>query len=134
VDKPWRELPRKLRDWILFTDETPTVPVYPGFTPKETRQALRSKTEPAYMGTFTSARNYVLHTFAGTQSAMMKKRVAQYMVSTPCPACAGKRLKPEALAVTFAGHDIGALSRMTIADAARILQPAAEGRLQDVAS
>ena len=132
VDKPWRELPRKLRDWILFTDETPTVPVYPGFTPKETRQALRHKTEPAYMGTFTSARNYVLHTFATTQSAMMKKRVAQYMVSTPCPVCAGKRLKPDALAVTFAGHDIGALSQMPIEDAARILQPAAEGRLQDV--
>ena len=28
VDKSWRELPRKDRDWILFTDEQPTVPVY----------------------------------------------------------------------------------------------------------
>ncbi|MEJ8835171.1 excinuclease ABC subunit UvrA [Ramlibacter sp. AN1133] len=132
VDKPWRELPRKLRDWILFTDETPTVPVYPGFTPKETRAALRSKVEPAYMGTFTSARSYVLHTFASTQSAMMRKRVMQFMVSTPCPVCEGKRLKPEALSVTFAGHDIGALSQLTIDDVARILAPAAEGRLQDV--
>ena len=33
VDKPWRELPKKDRDWILFTDEQPTVPVYAGFTP-----------------------------------------------------------------------------------------------------
>lgn len=134
VDTPWRDLPRKVRDWILFTDETPTVPVYPGFTPKETKAALRSKTEPAYMGTFTSARNYVLHTFASTQSAMMKKRVSHYMVSTPCPACAGKRLKPEALSVTFAGHDIGALSQLPIEDVVRILRPAAEGRLQDVAT
>ncbi|MFL5247055.1 MAG: excinuclease ABC subunit A, partial [Myxococcales bacterium] len=123
VDTPWRDLPKKVRDWILFTDETPTVPVYPGFTPKETKQALRLKTEPAYMGTFTSARNYVLHTFASTQSAMMRKRVAQFMVSTPCPACAGKRLKPEALAVTFAGHDIGALSQLPIEEVARILAP-----------
>jgi excinuclease ABC subunit A len=30
VDKPWRELPKKDRDWILYTDETPTVPVYAG--------------------------------------------------------------------------------------------------------
>lgn len=132
VDTPWRELPRKVRDWILFTDETPTVPVYPGFTPKETKAALRHKTEPAYMGTFTSARNYVLHTFAGSQSAMMKKRVSQFMVSAPCPACGGKRLKPEALAVTFAGHDIGALSQLPIEQVARILQPAAQGRLDDV--
>ena len=132
VDKPWRELPRKLRDWILFTDETPTVPVYPGFTPKETRAALRSRMEPAYMGTFTSARSYVLHTFASTQSAMMRKRVAQFMVSTACPVCDGKRLKPQALAVTFAGLDIGALARLPLDEVARIVAPTPEGRLQDV--
>jgi tyrosyl-tRNA synthetase len=33
VDKPWRELPKKDRDWILFTDEQPTVPVYAGYDP-----------------------------------------------------------------------------------------------------
>jgi excinuclease ABC subunit A len=132
VDTPWRELPRKVRDWILFTEETPTVPVYPGFTPRETRAALRSKAEPAYMGTFSGARKYVLNTFATTQSAMMKKRVSRYMVSTPCPVCGGKRLKPEALSVTFAGHDIGALSQLPIEEVAQILRPAAEGRLQDV--
>src|SRR5579871_6183701 len=27
VDTPWRELPRKDRDWILFTEDQPTVPV-----------------------------------------------------------------------------------------------------------
>ncbi|MCG2591193.1 excinuclease ABC subunit UvrA [Ramlibacter sp. XY19] len=129
VDTPWRELPKKVRDWILFTDETPTVPVYPGFTPKETKQALRAKTEPAYMGTFTSARNYVLHTFAHSQSAMMKKRVSHYMVSSACPACEGKRLKREALQVTFAGYDIGALSQLPIEQVLEVLRPAAEGHL-----
>ncbi|MGM9486021.1 excinuclease ABC subunit A [Ideonella sp. YS5] len=110
VDKPWRELPRKTREWILFTEEQPTVPVYAGFTPAETREALRRKTEPSYQGTFTSARRYVLHTFATTQSAMMKRRVSRYMIGGPCPVCHGKRLKPEALAVTFAGLDIAELS------------------------
>ena len=37
VDTPWRELPRKTRDWILFTDEQPTVPVYAGFSRAEVR-------------------------------------------------------------------------------------------------
>ena len=36
VDRPWRELRRKDRDWILFTEDQPTVPVYAGFTPEET--------------------------------------------------------------------------------------------------
>src|SRR6202047_2762602 len=43
VDRPWRDLPKKDRDWILFTEEQPVVPVYAGFTPEETRRALRRK-------------------------------------------------------------------------------------------
>ena len=128
VDTPWRELPKKTRDWILYTDEQPTVPVYAGFTPAETRAALRRKAEPSYMGTFTGARHYVLHTFATTQSPLMKKRVARFMTGALCPVCHGKRLKREALAVTFAGHDIGALAHMTLSQVADVLRPASEGR------
>jgi excinuclease ABC subunit A len=95
VDTPWRDLPKKDRDWILFTEETPTVPVYAGFTRAEVKEAIKRKTEPSYMGTFTGARRYVLHTFANTQSALMKKRVSQFMVSSACPTCRGKRLRPE---------------------------------------
>jgi excinuclease ABC subunit A len=128
VDVPWRKLPKKDRDWILFTEDTPTVPVYPGFTPKETRAALRRKEEPAYMGTFSGARRYVLHTFATTQSALMKKRVSRYMVGSVCPRCHGKRLKPEALSVTFAGMDIGEMAALPLERMAHALRPAAEGR------
>jgi excinuclease ABC subunit A len=127
VDKPWRELPKKTRDWILFTEEQPTVPVYAGFTPAETRAALRSKMEPSYQGTFMGARKYVLHTFATTQSALMKNRVARFMVGGDCPACKGKRLKPEALSVRFAGHDIGEIARMPLAQFAEVLRPVAAG-------
>ncbi len=111
VDRPWRELPKKDRDWILYTEETPTVPVYAGYTPAETRRALKRKEEPSYMGTFTGARKYVLETFAKTESAAMKKRVARFMVSSECPACHGKRLRPEPLSVRFAGLDIADMSR-----------------------
>ncbi|MCD2515854.1 excinuclease ABC subunit UvrA [Massilia sp. G4R7] len=128
VDTPWRDLPKKDRDWILFTDETPTVPVYAGLTPKETKAALRRKDTPSYQGTFTGARRYVLQTFANTESASMKKRVARYMVSTECPLCRGKRLRREALAVTFAGIDIMELSRMPLARLADLLTPYAAGQ------
>ncbi|MEM5367684.1 excinuclease ABC subunit UvrA [Paraburkholderia azotifigens] len=127
VDTPWRDLPKKDRDWILFTDEQPTVPVYAGLTPKETRAALRRKDEPSYQGTFTGARRYVLHTFANTQSALMKKRVSQYMVGSACAACDGKRLKKEALSVKFAGLDIGEFSQLPLSELASILEPVARG-------
>jgi hypothetical protein len=63
VDRPWRELPKKDRNWILFTEEQPTVPVYAGYTPAEVRRALKRKDEPTCQGTFTSARKHVLQTF-----------------------------------------------------------------------
>jgi excinuclease ABC subunit A len=123
VDTPWRELPRTDRDWLLFTDEQPTVPVYAGFEPHEVRRALKRKDPPSYMGTFTGARKYVLQTFATTESATMKKRVARYMVSTDCAACHGKRLKPDALSVTWAGLDIAELSRVPLSGLAALLRP-----------
>ncbi|MGQ9448458.1 excinuclease ABC subunit UvrA [Xanthomonas citri] len=126
VDAPWHTLPKKTRDWILFTDEQPVVPVYAGYNVAEVRRALKRKEEPSYMGTFTSARRYVLHTFATTQSAQMKKRVAQYLLSTQCVQCDGKRLRREALSVTFAGLDIGELSRRPLDEVAELLRPAAE--------
>jgi excinuclease ABC subunit A len=133
VDKPWRELPRKDRDWILFTDEQPTVPVYAGYTPAETRRALKRKEEPSYQGTFTGARKYVLQTFATTQSAMMKRRVAQFLSSSNCPVCKGKRLKPEPLSVTFAGMDIADISRLPLKQLRSVIGRHLDGRRKALA-
>ncbi len=127
VDKAWRELPKKDRDWILFTDEQPVVPVYAGFTPAETRAALKRKLEPSYMGTFTGVKRYVLHTFATTHSPLMKKRALRYMLASDCPLCHGKRLRPESLAVTFAGFDIADLSRLPLKRLAHLLEPYSNG-------
>ncbi|MGZ8516419.1 MAG: excinuclease ABC subunit UvrA [Chitinophagaceae bacterium] len=126
IDKPWRELSKKDRDWILFTDEQPTVPVYAGFTRKEIKQALKEKMRPSYMGTFTGAKRYVLHTFANTQSALMKKRVSKYMISSECPACNGKRLRRESLSVKFAGYDIADISRLPLVKLMNIFIPYAD--------
>jgi len=129
IDKPWRELPRKDRNWILFTDEQPTVPVYAGYSPVQTRRALKRKEEPSYQGTFTGARKYVLQTFATTQSAMMKRRVAQFLSSTDCPVCHGKRLKPEALSVKFAGLDIAEIARLPLKELGELLKPHLDGKI-----
>lgn len=128
VDIPWRDLPKKQRDWILFTEETPTVPVYAGFTPEQTREALKRKLEPSYQGTFSGARRYILHTFTHTQSALMKKRVSQFMQGSACPLCDGKRLTQAALSVKFAGVDIGELSQLSLAQLAELLRPVAAGQ------
>ena len=131
VDVPWRNLPKKTRDWILFTDEQPTVPVYAGFDMAEVKRALKRKEEPSYQGTFTGARRYVMQTFATTQSALMKRRVSRYLLSTDCSECHGKRLRREALSVTFAGLDIAELSRLPLKQLSRILRPQAVSESSD---
>ncbi len=127
VDVPWKDLPQKDRDWILYTDEQPQVPVYAGFTPRQTAKALKEKRAPSYMGTYMGARKYVLHTFANSQSAMMKKRVSRYMRGADCPLCHGKKLKPESLSVHFAGLDIAGMSAQPLKNMYQIFQPYADG-------
>ena len=127
IDVPWRDLPKKTRDWILFTDEQPSVPVYAGLALAEVRRLLRAKQPPSYMGTFISARRYVLQTFATSQSAMMKRKAAQFMVGTACPVCHGKRLKPQALSVKFAGLDIAEFTHLPLDALAALLRPVAAG-------
>ncbi|MHA3775262.1 excinuclease ABC subunit A [Verrucomicrobiota bacterium sgz303538] len=128
IDVPWRDLPKKDRDWLLFTDEQPQVPVYPHRSLAEVKQAQRRKEPYDYLGTFTSARRYVLETFAKSESPLMKRRVARFLVSADCPTCGGKRLRPEALTVTFAGRDIMELSREPLKTLAALFRPFAEGR------
>jgi len=126
VDKPWRELPKKDRDWILFTEEQPTVPVYAGYDAAEVRRALRRKEEPSYQGTFTGAKRYVMQTYAKSESAMMKRRVAQFMITRDCPTCHGTRLKPEALKVKFAGLNIAEMSHLPLKQLHELVKPFAK--------
>ena len=126
IDIPWKDLPKKSRDWILYTDETPSVPVYPGYNVDQAREAIANGEEASYEGNFASARRFVLHSFANTQSQLTKKRVSQFMEISECPDCQGKKLKRESLSVKFAGLDIGELSQLTLTELARHLRDAAE--------
>lgn len=116
VDTPWRELTKKDRDWILFTEEQPVVPVYPRYNAAQVRKAIAGKVPPDYMGTFTSVKKYVMQTFAGSQSKLMKKKVGQFMFSALCPLCKGKKLRKESLSVKFDGIDISQMHALPLDD------------------
>ena len=128
IDIPWQKLPKKTRDWILYTDETPTVPVYPEYNVEQVQEAIKKGEKPNYQGTFTGAKNFILHSFANTQSALTKKRVSQFMQISKCPECHGKKLKKESLSVKFAGLDIGELSQLTLTELASKLQSTAKNK------
>ncbi|MGV9249868.1 ATP-binding cassette domain-containing protein [Streptomyces sp. NPDC003697] len=114
VDRPWRELPAEQREWILFTDEQPVVTVHP------VREAGRI--QRPYQGTYMSARRYVLKTFSDSRSATLRAKAERFLTSAPCPACGGSRLRPEALAVTFAGRTIAELAALPLTELAGLLR------------
>ena len=59
-----------------------------------------------------------------TDSEEMRESYEDYMTDTPCSACHGARLKPEALAVTVGGKNIAALTALTIREADAFLTAA----------
>ncbi|MFJ8660347.1 ATP-binding cassette domain-containing protein [Streptomyces sp. NPDC093795] len=113
VDRPWRELDAKDREWILFTDEQPVVTVHP------VRDADRI--QRPYQGTYMSARRYVLRTFSDSKSPTLRTKAERFLTSSPCPACGGGRLRPEALAVTFAGRTIADLASLPLTALSELL-------------
>jgi excinuclease ABC subunit A len=52
-----------------------------------------------------------------TESENSRANIERYMVARPCPACEGKRLKPESLAVTIGGKNIVEVSAMSVTQA-----------------
>ncbi|CAN5285811.1 excinuclease ABC subunit UvrA [soil metagenome] len=118
VDKPWKALSPKDREWILFTKEKPIVTVH------AEREAHRI--QRPYQGTYMSAAVYVMHTFATTDSTTLRKRVARFMDTANCLDCNGKRLKPQSLAVKFHGHDIAELAQMPLVELRKVLGSASK--------
>ncbi|MFD0354635.1 ABC transporter [Streptomyces sp. NPDC127110] len=116
VDRPWRELPAEDREWILFTEEQPVVTVHP------VREADRI--QRPYQGTYMSAHRYVMRTFSDTKSATLRARAEKFLTDAPCPVCEGRRLRPEALAVTFAGRTIAELAALPLGDLDGVLAAA----------
>lgn len=116
IDKPWSRLRKKDRDWLLFTDEQPSVLIEPE----------PDRVDYGYYGRFWSARKHVMHVLADSKSERMRERALRFVEDVPCPDCHGSRLRPEALAVTFAGHSIAELNDLSLVDLAALLRPYAD--------
>lgn len=133
IDAPWDSLAEEDRKWILFTDEQPSVPIFMGLNAEQRREAIAAGTEPAYTGTYTSARKYLLQSYSGGKDSV-KKRLSRFITVAPCHECQGKRLNQNALAYTFAGHDIAEMGELTITQLKALLLPFAEGRSRQISS
>jgi len=55
--------------------------------------------------------------FKETESEFVKTEINKYMSVLPCPACKGKRLKPESLAITIGNKNIDDTTRLSIKEA-----------------
>lgn len=126
VDRPWRDLAQKDRDWLLFTDEQPSVLIRP--------QDKDGGGGRDYHGTFRSARGHVRHVLANSASEAMRAKMLLFVRSTQCPVCHGSGLHADALAVTFAGRSITALGSVPFAELAELLRPYGAGDPDDVAT
>ena len=106
INAPWGTLPQADRDFILFSDDEPVVTVTP------VRELGRI--QGTYQGRFSSAKRYVLHTLSDSRSASYRTRALRHVETSPCPLCHGRRLRPEALAVSWQGLAIDEAAAMSV--------------------
>lgn len=116
IDAPWHTLDEGDRHWLLFTDEQPKVFVEPE----------PGRIDHSYQGRFLSGRRHILRVLSESESPRMRERALGFTESMICADCRGAGLRPEALAVTVAGHSIAALNALTLTGAAALLRPLVE--------
>ncbi|MBB4016518.1 excinuclease ABC subunit A [Chelatococcus caeni] len=107
VSKPWDELPEKARDIILYGTGTEAV----RFAYDDGLRSYEVK-KP-----FEGVVNNLQRRWKETESDWAREEIGRFMSETPCGACGGHRLKPEALAVKIDGRHIGEVAQMSVAEA-----------------
>lgn len=100
---PWKDLPEKAKQIILYGSGNVSVPMY----------YSRFVTEKPFEGVIPNMERRFLE----TDSMALREELSHYQSAAPCEACGGKRLKPEALAVKICGYDIMQASDMSIKNA-----------------
>ncbi|MBL8067028.1 MAG: excinuclease ABC subunit UvrA [Armatimonadetes bacterium] len=82
-----------------------------------TVQMQYAKTTREFNTKWDGVLNVLKKKYEQTESEWVKADLAQYMRTRPCPACGGKRLKPESLCVKLAMRDISEITDMSVGDA-----------------
>lgn len=75
-----------------------------------------------YETTFTGVIPNLQRRYNETSSDYIRGKLEEYMSVRPCPTCKGKRLRPEALAVTVANKNIYEITEMAVGDSLRWVQ------------
>ncbi|HWP72258.1 MAG TPA: excinuclease ABC subunit UvrA [Gemmatimonadaceae bacterium] len=109
LNTPWGKLPKKVKDALLHGNE-PGDARATGHKPQATG---KHKADFSWEGILVS----VQRRFSESESEQVQQELMGYMVVRPCQACDGKRLKPESLAVTIHGTNIGEVGEFSIGDA-----------------
>jgi len=120
MDKPWRDLPEKSQAVILHGSGGEKIK----FTYDD--NARTYETTKAFEGVLPNLERR----WRETDSAWVREELGRFQSETPCEACGGKRLKPEALAVKIAGTDIAEVSWLSIKHAHEWFT-ALDGKLTD---
>jgi excinuclease ABC subunit A len=108
MDTPFENLPKKAQEVILYgSDEEPI-----RFSYDDGLRAYDVK-KP-----FEGVVRNLERRYLETESEWAREEIGRYMAATPCTACKGYRLKPEALAVKVGGCHIGEVSELSVKAAA----------------
>ncbi|MGQ9627031.1 MAG: excinuclease ABC subunit UvrA [Anaerolineae bacterium] len=75
-----------------------------------------------YETTFEGVIPHLKRRYRETTSDYVRDELERYMAARPCPACGGRRLRPEALAVTVAGKSIDQASAMSVSEALKWIE------------
>jgi excinuclease ABC subunit A len=111
LDTPWRELPKEARRAVLF-----------GTGDREMAfEVSGRKSTYQWEGTFEGIVPLLERRYRDTESARVRSGIEKFMSIHTCPRCEGRRLRPEALAVTVAGHAIDELSALPVSDLLAVL-------------
>lgn len=102
---PFRQLPPEIREAILMG-----VPDRVPMTYRESGQ-LQS-----YMGRFEGLMPWLENRWTETESESVAEELVSFRTEDQCRECLGKRLRPEALAVTIDGLGIADVTEMPVAD------------------
>ena len=106
LDTPFMELDQKRQNVILFGEGK-------GSRKYRNRFGRVRERHNGFEGVVPTMERH----YRDTESENSRSNIERYMVSTPCPVCQGKRLKPEALAVTIGGRNIIDISSMSVIQA-----------------
>ena len=104
LDTPFEQYPKKIQDILIYGTNGHEVKVrYKG-----------QRGEGVYDVAFEGLVKNVERRYRETGSDSMKQEYETFMRITPCPACKGQRLKPEALAVTVGDKNIYEVTSLSI--------------------